>query len=98
MRDQLYALLSDPEESAQWHGAGDLRMVSLPDGTAIGMAIGGYSRWSKHRSALVNLIASTLRVSRNDVVDALPQLLKRGGRQIPFKLTGLLMNHIPLLR
>jgi len=79
-RDQLYAFLSDPEESAQWHGAGDLRMLSLSDGTVIGMAIGGYSRWSKHRSALVNLIASTLRVSRNDVVDALPKLLGRGGR------------------
>lgn len=86
-RDELYVFLPDFQGSAEWIGTDDFRRLTLRDGSGkvIGVFVRGFNRWKKHHSALVNLIATTLRVSSDEVVEVLTPLPRRTRRRTPAK-------------
>ncbi len=67
--DQLQVFLLAAARSQAWQTKGDIQIQALPDGTVTAMMLHGYRRWTHNRMVLVDMIARTMRLHRDQVVD-----------------------------
>jgi hypothetical protein len=67
--DQLQVFLPAAAHSQAWQTKGDIKIQALPDGTVTAMMLHGYRRWAHNRMVLVDLIARTMRLHRDQVID-----------------------------
>jgi hypothetical protein len=66
---------SDAARTGEWRGTGDVRTLVQPDGAIAGLSIRGYRKYADNRLVLVDLIARSLGAHRDDVIDAVAQLV-----------------------
>ena len=74
-RDELRVFRRDRASTGEWRGSGDVRTLVLPDGAIAGLSIRGYRKYADNRLVLVDLIARSLGAHRDDVIDAVAQLV-----------------------
>lgn len=67
--DQLRVFLPAAARSQAWQTKGDIKIQAQPDGTVTAMMLHGYRRWAHNRMVLVDLIARTMRLHRDQVAD-----------------------------
>jgi hypothetical protein len=67
--DELQVFLPVAARSQAWQTKGDIKIQALPDGTVTAMMLHGYRRWVHNRMVLVDLIARTMQLHRDQVVD-----------------------------
>jgi hypothetical protein len=73
--DELRVFRRGGARTGDWRGTGDVRTLVQPDGAIAGLSIRGYRKYADNRLVLVDLIARTLGAHRDDVVDAVAQLV-----------------------
>ena len=71
---ELRVFLAGTPRAGDWRGTGDVRALTLPDGTVTGVAIRRYHKHADNRQVLVDLIARTLGAHRDEVVDVVARL------------------------
>ena len=73
--DELRVFRRDRSRTGEWRGSSDVLTLVLPDGAIAGLSIRGYRKYADNRLVLVDLIARSLGAHRDDVIDAVAQLV-----------------------
>jgi hypothetical protein len=73
-RDELRASFSAAVQAGEWRGDDDLKMLVSPDGKVVELVVRGYRRWARNRIVLVDLIARTMNVHRDEVMSLVAAL------------------------
>ncbi len=74
--DHLRAFLPGAVQTDKWQRKGTVLVQTEADGTATGLLLKGYKQWAYNRMVLTDLIASTLHLHRDQVVDDVNALFR----------------------